>query len=128
MPAAVAFGNVRVLMTEGTRARDKRGVLRIGNAEVVLADAGSTTLLTPIAALQGIFLSRSRQPRWLDENGKTVVSRIDLGPLGFFRGDRNWFVLLTGADPVILSVEDSLLESVIVAFQTRTGLAVRRVQ
>ena len=128
MPAAVAFGNVRVLMTEGTRARDKRGVLRIGNGEVVLADGGSTTLLTPIAALKGIFLSRSRQPRWLDENGRTVVSRVDLGPLGFFRGDRNWFVLITGGDPVILSVEDPLLQSVIVAFQARTGLAVRRVQ
>jgi len=128
MPAAVAFGNVRVLMTEGTRARDKRGVLRIGNGEVVLADGGSTTLLTPIAALKGIFLSRSRQPRWLDENRRTVVSRVDLGPLGFFRGDRNWFVLITGGDPVILSVEDPLLQSVIVAFQARTGLAVRRVQ
>jgi serine/threonine-protein kinase len=128
IPAAVAFGNVRVLMADGNRARDKRGVLRIGNGEVVLADAGSTTLLTPIAALKGIFLSRSRQPRWLDENGKTVVSRVDLGPLGFFRGDRNWFVLITGGDPVILSVEDPLLQSVIAAFQARTGLAVRRVQ
>ena len=73
MSAAVAFGNVRVLMTEGTRARDKRGVLRIGNGEVVLADAGSTTLLTPIAELRGIFLSRSRQPRWLDENGRVCA-------------------------------------------------------
>jgi hypothetical protein len=53
---------------------------------------------------------------------------VDLGKLGFLRGDRNWLILLTDADPVILSVEDGQLRQVSQAIEARTGRTVQRFQ
>ena len=77
-------------------------------------------------AVTGIFYSRSKQPRWRDASGQPVESKLDLGRLGFLRGDRNWIILLTNGEPVILRVEDSALRAVLPALQERTGRQVQR--
>jgi hypothetical protein len=74
----------------------------------------------------GAFYSRSRQPKWKDADGKEVESRVDLGRLGFFRGDRNWLIVLTRSEPLIIRIEDSDLKTVLPAFTEHTGVAVRR--
>ena len=76
--------------------------------------------------MNGVFYSRSRQPRWKDASGKEVESKIDLGPMGFLRGERNWIVLLTAGEPVILRIEDSALRTVLPALEERTGHKIRR--
>ena len=50
-----------------------------------------------------------------DASGQEVVSKIDLGRMGFLRGERNWIVLLTAGEPVILRIEDSALRTVLPA-------------
>ena len=35
--------------------------------------------------------------------------RVDFGLFSFFRGDRNWFILGTEGEPLILSVDDGLV-------------------
>ena len=125
---ATAFGGVRALVTEGARSQERRGVLRIGNGEIALSNAASATVLTPIAGVRAIYYSRARQPRWLDDDGKPVASRVDLGKLGFLRGDRNWLTLITPAGPVILSVENPQLLPVSTALEAHTGMTIRRVQ
>jgi hypothetical protein len=77
-------------------------------------------------AVTGIFYSRSKQPRWRDASGQTVESKLDLGPLGFLRGDRNWVILLTAGEPVILRIEDSAMRTLLPALQERTGKTVQR--
>jgi hypothetical protein len=74
----------------------------------------------------GAFYSRSKQPKWRDADGKEVESKVDLGRMGFFRGDRNWLILLTAGDPLIIRLEDSNLKAVLPAVQERTGVAVKR--
>ena len=122
----VAFGNVRVLHTEGGKARERRGILRVGGGEIAMAEARGPRTLIPLTAIKSLHYSRSRQPRWRDEDGKEVGSRVDLGPLGFFRSERNWLILTTAGEPVILSVENPQLRNVVFALETRTGLTVRR--
>ena len=77
-------------------------------------------------AVTGIYYSRSRQPRWRDASGQTVESKLDLGRLGFLRGDRNWVILLTAGEPVILRIEDAALRTVLPALQERTGQQIQR--
>jgi hypothetical protein len=46
--------------------------------------------------------------------------------MGFLRGERNWIVLLTAGEPVILRIEDAALRTVLPAIEERTGQKIRR--
>jgi eukaryotic-like serine/threonine-protein kinase len=125
---AVTFNQVRVLISEAGRAREREGVLQLGDGQVsMLAQPGGAAILSiPNGSLSSIFYARSKQPKWRDASGQEVESRIDLGPMGFLRGDRNWIILLTRGEPVILRIEDSALRTVLPALQERTGLTIQR--
>jgi serine/threonine protein kinase len=131
-PAAAApmatFNQVRVLVNEGEKSREREGVLQIGGGHVaVVPSVGAPPIVSvSTSALNGVFYSRSRQPRWKDASGKEVESKIDLGRMGFLRGERNWIVLLTAGEPVILRIEDAALRTVLPAIEERTGQKIRR--
>jgi serine/threonine protein kinase len=130
-PAAaplVSFNQVRVLVSEAGKAREREGVLHLasGQITVVPVSGGAPILSVSTSALNALFYARSKQPRWRDASGQEVVSRIDLGPMGFLRGERNWIILLTANDPIILRIEDAALRTVLPALQERTGLTVQR--
>jgi hypothetical protein len=78
------------------------------------------------SSLSGIFYARSKQPKWRDASGQMVESKIDLGRMGFLRGERNWIILLSSGEPVILRIEDSALRTVLPALQERTGHQIQR--
>jgi len=124
----VVFNQVRVLVNEGEKSREREGILQIGGGQLaVVSVEGRTPIMSlPTSAFSGIFYARSKQPKWKDANGKEVVSRIDLGRMGFLRGERNWIILLTNGEPVILRVEDSALRTVLPAIEERTGQKIQR--
>jgi hypothetical protein len=130
VPAAplVTFNQVRMLVAEGERAREREGVLQIGDGRIsIVAPGGSAPIMSlATSALSGIFYARSKQPKWRDASGQTVESKIDLGRMGFLRGERNWIILLSGGEPVILRIEDSALRTVLPALQERTGQTIQR--
>ena len=125
---AVAFGNVRILTTRGSRLYESRGVLRIADGQISITDGSESKLLVPLSAVTNFSYSRSRHPRWRDADGKEVTGRVDFGRFSFFRRDRNWFILATQNDPLILSVDDGLVGPFSQAVQIRTGLTLRRFQ
>jgi serine/threonine-protein kinase len=132
-PAAAAapmatFNEVRVLVNDGEKSREREGILQLGAGQVsVVPSAGAAPIVSlPVSALNGLFYSRSRMPRWKDASGKEVETKIDLGRMGFLRGERNWIVLLTAGEPVILRIEDSALRTVLPALEERTGHKIRR--
>jgi serine/threonine-protein kinase len=129
-PAAppIIFNQVRLLVPEGDRAREREGVLHLGNGQVSIVPTGGGAPILSLqnTALTGIFYARSKQPRWRDASGQVVESKIDLGRMGFLRGERNWVILLTSGEPVILRIEDSALKTVLPALQERTGQKVQR--
>ena len=90
---------------------------RSGEAEIVSL---------PYAAIQQAFYSRWKEPKWKGANGKEQEVSVDLCRLGFFRGERNWLILMTGSEPLIIRLEDSGLRTVLPAFQERTGIKVQR--
>jgi serine/threonine protein kinase len=131
-PAAApmaTFNDVRVLVNDGERAREREGVLQIGAGQISIAPStgAAAIVAVPTSTLNAVFYSRSKQPKWIDASGKEVESKIDLGRMGFLRGDRNWIVLLRAGEPVILRIEDSALRTVLPAIEERTGMTIRRV-
>jgi hypothetical protein len=99
--------------------------LQLGDRSlVVLAGSAGTPLVSvPYSSLSSVFFSRSKEPKWRDASGKEV--KRDLG-LGWFRGDRNWIILLTSGEPVIMRVEDSAVTTLQTALKERTGLTIQR--
>ena len=127
-PPIATFSQVRVLVSEGERSREREGILQLGAGQIaVVPSSGAAPIVSvPTSALTGIFFSRSKQPRWKDANGQDVESKIDLGRMGFLRGERNWVVMLTSGEPVIFRIEDSALRTVLPAIEERTGQKIRR--
>ena len=97
-----------------------------GRISIVTAGGGAPIMSLPTTSLTGIFYARSKQPKWRDASGQTVESKMDLGRMGFLRGERNWVILLTSGEPVILRIEDSALRTVLPALQERTGQTIQR--
>lgn len=125
----VVFDDVRVLVAdEDNKGRERDAVLQFGDARIsVLEHPGGPSIASvPYKAVLGAFYSRSKQPKWKDAEGKDVESKVDLGPLGFFRGERNWLILLTKAEPVIIRIDDADLKTVLPAFTEHTGIAIQR--
>ena len=125
----VEFDDVRVLVTdEGDKGREREAVLQFRDGRLTLLERGGGAALAslPYKAVVGAHYSRSKQPKWTDAQGNEVESKVDLGPFGLFRGERNWIILLTGAEPVIFRVDDSDLKAVLPAFTEHTGIEIRR--
>jgi hypothetical protein len=124
----MTFNQVRLLVAEGERGREREGVLQLANGHVSVVSRSDRAPIMSLAngAVTGIFFSRSKQPRWRDASGQQIESKLELGRMGFLRGDRNWIILMTSGDPVILRVEDSALKTVLPALQERTGHRVQR--
>jgi eukaryotic-like serine/threonine-protein kinase len=123
----VTFNQVRVLVSDSGKAREREGVLHLGGGQIAVVAAGGAPIMSvPSSALHGLFYARSKQPKWRDASGQEVESRVDLGRLSFLRSERNWIILLTQKDPIILRIEDSALRTVLPALQERTGLKIQR--
>jgi serine/threonine-protein kinase len=127
-PPPVTFNQVRLLVADGDRVREREGMLQLGAGRVsIVAREGAAPIVSVAAgSLNGIFYARSKQPKWRDASGQTVESKIDLGRLGFLRSERNWIILLTSGEPVIFRIEDSALRTVLPALQERTGQKIQR--
>jgi serine/threonine-protein kinase len=126
--AAVTFRDVRLLVKDGTRSREQNGVLSLDGGQLsVLDKTGGTALVSlPYSSLTGAAYSRSKQPRWTDAEGKAVEAKADLGKLGFLRSERNWLILFSQGEPVIIRLEDGGLRSILPAVETHTGVKIRR--
>ena len=119
----ILFNDVRVLVTEAGKGRERQAVLQLADGRVSLVDrnGGGSIASLQYSEVLGAFFSRSKQPKWRDANGQEVESKADLGRLGFFRGDRNWLILLTAGEPLIIRLEDSNLQKVLPALAGADG-------
>ena len=124
----VTFSNVKVLVTQGDNLRDRDAVLTLAADQLLVLDRASKAEIVslPYTAIVRAFYSRSKQPKWKDPDGKEAVASVNMGKLGFFRGDRNWLILTTQASPVFIRFESGDLNAVLSAVQQRTGKPIQR--
>jgi hypothetical protein len=126
--APVTFDDVKVLVAQGKNMRDRDAVLRLAGDHLSVVDrSGKAEIVSvPYASISQVFFSRSKQPKWKGPDGQQAVASVDLGKMSFFRGDRNWLIILTQADPVFIRFEDSDLRAALATVQERTGLTIQR--
>jgi hypothetical protein len=128
--APLSFDGVRLIVADGEKTRERAGVLHLadGQIRVLERSGGAAIAAVPYTALVAAFYSRSKQPRWRNPDGTEGLSKVDLGRLGFMRAERNWLVLLTNAEPVVLRIDDGNLNNILPAVHERTGIQVQRYQ
>jgi hypothetical protein len=127
-PVTVTFKDVKVLVPQGDTMRDRDAVLRLAGDRLTVLDRSEQTeiLSLPYASVVHAFYSRSKQPRWKGPDGKESEASVDRGKLSFFRGERNWLILTTQAEPVFIRFEDAALTVVLPAVEERIGLKIQR--
>jgi hypothetical protein len=123
--APVTFKQVKLLVAQGDARRDRDAALRLAGDHLTILDRSEKAeLLTlPYSSITGAIFSRSKQPKWKGADGKEQELRVDLGKMGFFRGERNWLILTRA---VVIRLEDTDLRTVLPAFQERSGLKIQR--
>lgn len=125
---AMTFKDVKVLVAAGKAMRDRDAVLTLtADRLTVLDETGEAEIVSvPYSAIQGAHYSRSKEPKWKDVEGNVREVPVDLGRLGFFRGERNWLILTTNTEPVFLRFENEQMNAILAAIQGRTGLTIQR--
>lgn len=117
-----------MLVPDGKRRREREAVLTLAGDRLSLLDNSAKTelLSLPYSSITHAFYSRSKHPRWKGPDGKEISIPVDLGKMGFFRGERNWVIFTTEADPVFIRFDDRQLQAVVRAIEERTGLKIQR--
>ncbi len=126
----ITFKEIKVAVAQGKDLREREAVLTLnGDRLSVLDRAGTAQILSlDYASIVQAFFSRSKQPAWRGPDGKMVEASVDLGKMGFFRGDRNWLILLTKGEPVFLRFEDGDRRAVLTAVEQRAGVSIQNVR
>jgi hypothetical protein len=124
----VTFDDVKVAVVQGDTMREREAVLTLAGDHLSVRDrSGEPEFLSlRYSSVVHAFYSRSKQPKWKGPDGKEVEASVDLGKLSFFRGDRNWLILTTQADPVFIRFEDPDLRTALPAVEERIGVKIQR--
>jgi serine/threonine-protein kinase len=124
----ITFTDVKMLVPDGKTNRERESVLTLAGDHLSLLDRSTRTELRslPYASISQVFYSRSKQPKWTGPDGKELTVPVNLGRMGFFRGDRNWVIFTTRDEPVFMAFEDRELSAGVRAIEERTGIKVRR--
>jgi serine/threonine-protein kinase len=124
----VTFDDVKVAVVQGDTMREREAVLTLAGDHLSVRDrSGESEFLSlRYSSVEHAFYSRSKQPKWKGPDGKEVEASVDLGKLSFFRGDRNWLILTTQADPVFIRFEDPDLRTALPAVEERIGVKIQR--
>jgi serine/threonine protein kinase len=126
----VTFNGIKVAVAQGKTLREREVVLTLNGDRMSVVDRSGTAQILSLtyASIVQAFFSRSKQPTWRGPDGKTVEASVDLGKMGFFRGDRNWLILLTKGEPVFLRFEDGDRRAVLAAIEQRSGVSIQNVK
>ena len=120
--------NVKMLVPDGKTRREREVLLTLAGDHLSLIDASTRAGLTslPYSSITQAVFSRSKQPRWKGQDGKTVSVPVDFGKMGFFRGDRNWVIFTTQTEPVFIRLDDKGLAAAMAAIEQRIGAKIQR--
>jgi predicted Ser/Thr protein kinase len=123
----ITFEGIKVLIPQGNNMRESDASLTLtGDGAIEVLAGGKRLASVPFSSISGAFYSRSKEPRWKGADGKEQSVNVDLGRMSFFRGERNWLILVGGPEPVFVRFEDGQMQSAFSTFQQRTGIRIQR--
>jgi len=120
--AILTFGNVKLLELDENRSHDRDASLRLTPEGLLLLDGEKTIVSVAYSDVRGLFLSHSREPRWIDETGRESAIGKTRGRFGFLKGTPDWVTVRTRRAALPLRVQDRDLPVVVAELQARTGV------
>lgn len=122
----VQFQDAKVLLVVGKRADDEDVIVQLGGGEVIVTPkkGGSPIVNEAYAKIVRATFVHARDPRWESSLPHPADAPLDLP--GVFHPARNWLVLQSRSDYVILRLDDANVNKVLDTIQTRTGLQITR--
>ena len=124
--APIKFPDIKVLVRQGANLRESDAVMTLTGSDLTVESGSKQIVSLPFASIAQAFYSRSKEPKWKGPDGKEQSASVDLGRMSFFRGERNWLILTTSAEPVFIRLEDAQMRTALASFQERTGIKVQR--
>ena len=124
--APITFQDIKVLVRQGNNLRESDAVMTLTGSDLAVQSGGKEIVSLPFASITQAFYSRSKEPKWKGPDGKEQSASVDLGRMSFFRGERNWLIITTGAERVFIRLEDSQMRTALASFQERTGIKIQR--
>jgi predicted Ser/Thr protein kinase len=120
----------KAFVKDGDKEREHDAKILLSEGVVTVTvrlDRTSEAVLStiPFGNLLSVSYSKSKQPLWTAPTGPKQVFRLDVS-LGFFKGDRHWLSLRTTDAFIVLRIDGDDVNSVVAAFEERTGRAVER--
>jgi serine/threonine-protein kinase len=122
----VTFGNVKLLVLEDGKSRDRDAVLRLGGDGLQILDGDTILQSMPYREVIGLFQSHSREPRWTAPDGTAVPVIKVGGKFGFLKGTPDWVTLRTKKSFIPLRVQEQELGRMIAELEARTGTKIVR--
>ncbi|MDQ3149158.1 MAG: hypothetical protein M3Q38_04445 [Chloroflexota bacterium] len=124
--APITFQGIKVLVREGGKLRESEAVMTLTGSDLAVQSDGKDIVSVPFASIAQAFYSRSKEPKWKGPDGKEQSVSVDLGRMSFFRGERNWLIVTTSAEPIFVRFEDAQMRTTLASFEERTGVKVQR--
>ena len=124
--APITVQGIKVLVRQGNKLRESDAVMTLTGADLAIQSGGKDIVSVPFASIAQAFFSRGKEPKWKGPDGKEQSVDVDLGRMSFFRGERNWLIVTTSADPIFVRFEDAQMRTAFAAFEERTGVKVQR--
>ena len=124
--APITFERIKVLVPQGSSMRESDATMTLTGGEVEVLSDGKRLASVPFSSISSAVYSRSKEPKWKGPDGKEQSVNVDLGRMSFFRGERNWLILLGGPEPVFVRFDDGQMQSAFNSFQQRTGVKIQR--
>ena len=124
--AAVTLTGVKVVVA-GRTLKEHDAILMLADDRLSLLDRSTKAALLslPYRSIDQAFYSRSRQPQWKGANGRTETAKVDLGGMGFLRGQRHWLILTARSRPVFISL-DRDVPTALLLIEERIGVRIQR--
>jgi len=124
----VTFPDVKLYEVDGKKVADKDAVLNFGNGQLmVMPKSGGAAIATlPYKRITSGTYIKARGPKW--DPALSFPAGVDAGSFsgGLIRTNRHWLVLQGMDHSEIFRLEDSNVERVIEAVETRTKIKIDR--
>lgn len=118
---------MKYLTVRGQHADDEDAVLNFvaGQISVTSKKGGPALVSDAYRRIVRATYVHAKMPKW-DPSLPAPMDGFDVPGIGFLRPARNWLVLQTRSDFVILRLDDSNWQQIVDTFEARTGLKVNR--
>jgi hypothetical protein len=124
----VTFSDAKLLTFDGKKGKTQDVLVHFGGGQIaVIPKKGGAALVTAgYKKYVHATYTHAKDPRW-DASLASPPEGMDIpGGVPFMRGARNWLVLQSKTDYLVLFLDDANWRDVVSAIEARTGLKVDR--